>query len=608
VDPNDKITANAGLMDGSGKSNRNSLKGKPGTGSLNRTPSLSKRRGSRISLEPGYGALHICARYNLKNLAIMLLLSDANPSLPSSPTGISPLSVALEADNLDMVKILLDLGAHSNVRDRIGRTPLHFAKTIEAAKLLVAYGARPELASDKFNKNADVRALKFVRKRYLEKTTGVGVEGDKVATNVEWIDDNSSDICLTCSSKFSFLKRKHHCRRCGVLTCNECSNHQFITYEASAPPPGAASLVNASGAAQSAPPPLPRDKSGDLLDAPNSVPDESPVIPVQARKSIMISPGRRNSKPDAVGGADAGYVAQRCCDGCYNYLSCASHYDFEDVLEGRQKAPEQKEDGDVDGDESKISSEAQAKNVSSNVSNEALVALQATLDNERKANKDLALRVESLQSSKSSLEEEVERLKQALAVAEKNSSHAKEIDSLKIELDSLANSHQELEKNSQIKDTIIKGLLEECAFLEQQAQDARTRASSTSSLPSPRGTQANYIKELEAQILDLKKVLSQSQKEQEDLWKATEGMERSSAAKKGSKGSSNFGSLKKKNITELESRIANLEFQLVYGQTKKDQMISKLQDRTKTLEKELKDALQRNVESWLFDSDETSVL
>eukprot|EP00475_Leptophrys_vorax_P009014 TRINITY_DN1591_c0_g1_i4.p1 TRINITY_DN1591_c0_g1~~TRINITY_DN1591_c0_g1_i4.p1 ORF type:complete len:1015 (-),score=282.61 TRINITY_DN1591_c0_g1_i4:1657-4701(-) len=662
VDPNDRITANAGLIDGARQSGgRNSQKGRSGSvgkGGHSRMPSISKKVVSKILLEPGYGALHICARYNLKNLAMMLLLSDASPSLASNPTGLSPLAIALDVDNLEMAKILLDLGAHPNVRDRVGRAPIHFAKTIEGAKLLVSYGARPELvpekfnknadvralkfvrkrylektagvgvegdkvASDteakllvsygarpelvpeKFNKNADVRALKFVRKRYLEKTAGVGVEGDKVASDTEWVDDTTSDICLTCSAKFSFLKRKHHCRRCGILTCNECSNHQFLTYEASAPPSGLSMASTPAG--PSGMPSLPREKSADVLEI-HTPSDESPLIPPQSRKSIMINPGRRNSKPDAI--AEAGFVAQRCCDGCYNYLTSASLYDFEEVLDGRLKPVEQKDDVDLDGDEVKGPNEPQAPRTgSAPPANESTApALQILLEKELASSKDLGVSVESLKRSKSALEEEVEKLKLLLLESQQNAMSSKEVESLKAQILSLTQTQADLEKANQTKDVIIRGLLEECSSLEQQMVDAKARAASVASMPSPRGAQANYIRELEIQVLELKKVLSSTQKEQEDMWKATEGMERSVAAKKGSKGSSNFGSLKKKNITELESRIANLEFQLVYGQTKKDQTIAKLQDRTKALEQELKDAHQKNVESWLFEGEDGAVL
>ena len=41
-----------------------------------------------------------------------------------------------------------------------------------------------------------------------------------------WVPDNFSDKCLICKSSFNFfIRRKHHCRSCGLLVCNSCSKH-----------------------------------------------------------------------------------------------------------------------------------------------------------------------------------------------------------------------------------------------------------------------------------------------------------------------------------------------------------------------------------------------
>jgi len=39
-----------------------------------------------------------------------------------------------------------------------------------------------------------------------------------------WIPDNKATTCLMegCGTKFSVLKRKHHCRQCGWLICGRC--------------------------------------------------------------------------------------------------------------------------------------------------------------------------------------------------------------------------------------------------------------------------------------------------------------------------------------------------------------------------------------------------
>ncbi|GAA6059111.1 hypothetical protein JCM10212_002082, partial [Sporobolomyces blumeae] len=41
-----------------------------------------------------------------------------------------------------------------------------------------------------------------------------------------WEPDAEADACRRCSSGFTFFKRKHHCRRCGLVVCANCSTHR----------------------------------------------------------------------------------------------------------------------------------------------------------------------------------------------------------------------------------------------------------------------------------------------------------------------------------------------------------------------------------------------
>eukprot|EP00744_Colponema_vietnamica_P005691 GILI01008308.1.p1 GENE.GILI01008308.1~~GILI01008308.1.p1 ORF type:complete len:350 (+),score=52.57 GILI01008308.1:93-1142(+) len=43
----------------------------------------------------------------------------------------------------------------------------------------------------------------------------------------EWIPDDHSDSCMLCSKKFRVYRRRHHCRKCGKLVCDECSQHRL---------------------------------------------------------------------------------------------------------------------------------------------------------------------------------------------------------------------------------------------------------------------------------------------------------------------------------------------------------------------------------------------
>ena len=45
----------------------------------------------------------------------------------------------------------------------------------------------------------------------------------------QWISDSQSAYCNACQSPFdAFLNRKHHCRLCGLVFCNNCSNTRSL--------------------------------------------------------------------------------------------------------------------------------------------------------------------------------------------------------------------------------------------------------------------------------------------------------------------------------------------------------------------------------------------
>jgi hypothetical protein len=43
-----------------------------------------------------------------------------------------------------------------------------------------------------------------------------------------WKSDKSEENCPCCDKKFTFTKRRHHCRKCGNLCCNDCSLKRMI--------------------------------------------------------------------------------------------------------------------------------------------------------------------------------------------------------------------------------------------------------------------------------------------------------------------------------------------------------------------------------------------
>lgn len=43
---------------------------------------------------------------------------------------------------------------------------------------------------------------------------------------VRWQRD--TEECTLCSCRFTFLRRRHHCRSCGRLVCGKCSRHRLL--------------------------------------------------------------------------------------------------------------------------------------------------------------------------------------------------------------------------------------------------------------------------------------------------------------------------------------------------------------------------------------------
>jgi hypothetical protein len=48
---------------------------------------------------------------------------------------------------------------------------------------------------------------------------------------IGWVVDDDVTNCMICAVRFYFWDRKHHCRICGDIICNSCSNGEVIISE-----------------------------------------------------------------------------------------------------------------------------------------------------------------------------------------------------------------------------------------------------------------------------------------------------------------------------------------------------------------------------------------
>ncbi len=53
-------------------------------------------------------------------------------------------------------------------------------------------------------------------------------EVSKHVNDFQWEQDENVINCKLCVKDFSVARRKHHCRRCGGIFCNECSVSNFL--------------------------------------------------------------------------------------------------------------------------------------------------------------------------------------------------------------------------------------------------------------------------------------------------------------------------------------------------------------------------------------------
>lgn len=85
-------------------------------------------------------------------------------------------------------------------------------------------------ARQKHNENICLETNKLVLR--LDKLINAedGQKPDLDKSVVEWTSDSLVKLCPFCAKAFTFARRRHHCRACGAILCNSCS--QFLSYKA----------------------------------------------------------------------------------------------------------------------------------------------------------------------------------------------------------------------------------------------------------------------------------------------------------------------------------------------------------------------------------------
>eukprot|EP00736_Rhodelphis_marinus_P003374 Rmarinus@m.17789 len=53
-------------------------------------------------------------------------------------------------------------------------------------------------------------------------------EEKPISGRSEWVSDSAASDCMQCGAKFTFTRRKHHCRGCGKIFCASCSSKRLV--------------------------------------------------------------------------------------------------------------------------------------------------------------------------------------------------------------------------------------------------------------------------------------------------------------------------------------------------------------------------------------------
>ncbi len=80
---------------------------------------------------------------------------------------------------------------------------------LNASKSFVIYTDNDKDRDEWFN---------FISSAITKLAAGKAIEAKKM-----WEPDDTSDSCTICMAEFTVLNRRHHCRQCGSLVCNNCS-------------------------------------------------------------------------------------------------------------------------------------------------------------------------------------------------------------------------------------------------------------------------------------------------------------------------------------------------------------------------------------------------
>lgn len=142
------------------------------------------------------------------------------------------LHIAAANGHADVCAALIERGADLEAKEVNGNTPMHVAignGKAQVVSLLLQHGAESFVVEN----NEGVTPYELAKKKQdsLQGSAVLNVFSQvfslkqtiEVTCPPKWEPDSSAKRCSKCKEPFTTFRRKHHCRHCAAIFCNDCS-------------------------------------------------------------------------------------------------------------------------------------------------------------------------------------------------------------------------------------------------------------------------------------------------------------------------------------------------------------------------------------------------
>lgn len=148
-----------------------------------------------------------------------LLLKAGADINASSAAGNTPLHSIAKLGDADVLRWMLEKGADPYKKNNDGVAPIDNIKSPELLKIVNEASRAKSAPTPAPAPGASAPSTPSKKEDSDE-------EGEGLFTKKNWIKDEEASACMNCSTPFTFMNRRHHCRACGKIFCGKCSDKE----------------------------------------------------------------------------------------------------------------------------------------------------------------------------------------------------------------------------------------------------------------------------------------------------------------------------------------------------------------------------------------------